>query len=219
MSALHKLLYRRIVFCRKCHRSMFVGINQRYLAHLLRHTAVNKFLILIAVVGLISFYPSSISIMSARKVGLANYISDEQYRHERNVQLVLKRSLNDLSKEEIGALTKIIVRHAVSKKLDPKLVAAIIVVESRGNSLAISESKSVGIMQIHVPTWKEEVDFREKNPFDPDVNIDIGTTILSRYLRQYGDVESALLAYEGSRDPAQSEYVSKVMDVYRSRIQ
>jgi soluble lytic murein transglycosylase-like protein len=218
MSALHKLLYRRIVFCHKCHRSMFVGVNKRYLAHLLRHTAINKLLILVAVVGLISLYPSSISFMPVKKVGLANYISDEQYRHERTVQSVLRRSL-DLSKEEISELTKIIVRHSISKKLDPKLVAAIIIVESSGNPLAISESKSVGIMQIHVPTWKDIVDFREKNPFDPEVNIDIGTTILARYLKQYKDVESALLAYEGSHDPVESGYLNKVMEVYHSRVQ
>lgn len=218
MSALHKLLYRRIIFCHKCHRSMFVGINKRYLAHLLRHTVVNKVLILVAVVGLISLYPSSISFIPVKKVGLANYISDEQYHHERTVQSILRRSL-DLSKEETSELTKIIVRNSISKKLDPKLVAAIIVVESRGNPFAISESKSVGIMQIHVPTWKEVVDFREKNPFDPEVNIDIGTTILARYLKQYKDVESALLAYEGSHDAVESEYLNKVMEVYHSRVQ
>jgi hypothetical protein len=217
MSALHKLLYRRIIFCPKCHRSMFVGLNGRYVAHLLRHTVINKILILLAVVGVIPLVPSSISIMSSRKVGLADYISEEEYKQERVVHFVLKKSL-DLEAEEISRLTKTIVRHSLDKKLDPKLVASIIVVESRGNPLAISGSKAVGIMQIHVPTWKEEVDFTEKNPFDPEVNIDIGTTILAHYLKQYrGDLESALVAYEGARDPAQDDYLTKIMDIYRSR--
>lgn len=215
MSALHKLLYKRIIFCPKCHRSMFVGVNRRYVGHLFRHTLINKFLILLAVIGIIPLVPSSISIMPVRKIGLADYVSDEEYRQERVVHTLLSKSL-DADPDDISKLTKIIVRQSLSKKLDAKLVASIIVVESRGNPLAISESKSVGIMQIHVPTWKEVVDFTEKNPFDPEVNIDIGTTILARYLKQYKDLESALVAYEGSKDPSESEYLSKVMEVYRS---
>ncbi len=216
MSAFRELLYKRIIFCPKCHRSMFVGLNKKYVAHLFRHTALNKILILIAVIGLIPLVPSTISIMSARKVGLANYISEEEFRQERVVQSMLKRAL-DLETEQVARLTKIIVRHSLNKKLDPKLVASIVVVESHGNPLAISGSKSVGIMQIHVPTWKDVVDFTEKNPFDPEVNIDVGTTILAQYLKQYKDLELALLAYEGSRDPSQSEYINKIMELYRSR--
>lgn len=217
MSALHKLLYQRIIFCHKCHRSMFVGLNTRYACHLIRHTGVNKLLILLAVTGLISFYPSPISIMSARKMGYAHYVSDEQLRDERIVQSVLNR-YSEISSEEVGKLTKIIVREATNKKIDPKLVAAIVVVESSGNPVAISESKAVGIMQIHVPTWRSVVDFTEKNPFDPEVNIDIGTTILSDYLKRYKDLESALVAYEGSHDPAESEYLNKVLEIYHAKI-
>ena len=216
MSAFRKLLYKQIVFCPKCHRSMFVGLNRRYVGHLFRHTLINKLLILLAVVGLIPLVPSSVSIMPVRKIGLADYVSEEEYKQNRVVHALLKNAL-DIETGEATKLSRIIVRHSLNKKLDPKLVASIIIVESRGNPLAISESKSVGIMQIHVPTWREAVDFTERNPFDPEVNIDIGTTILARYLKQYKDVESALVAYEGSRDPSESEYLSKVMEVYRSR--
>ncbi len=217
MSALHKLMYQRILFCHTCHRSMFVGVNRRYLCHLVKHTGINKLMILLAVLGLISLSPASVSIMSTKKVSLASYISEEQYKQERIVQGILKRFL-DIDSEEVSKLTKIIVRHALHKKLDPKLVASIIIVESRGNPLAISGAKAVGIMQIHVPSWCDVVDFTEKNPFDPEVNIEIGTTILVDYLRHNKDLESALLAYEGSHDPTQSEYASKVMAVYRTRV-
>lgn len=216
MSTLHKLIYQRIIFCHRCRRSMFVGMNTRYFCHLMRHTGINKLIILLAVTGSISLYPSSISIMSARKVGLANYITEEQYRQERIVRSTLKKFSN-IKAEDVSKLTKIIVRHSLEKKLDPKLVASIIVVESRGNPLAISAAKAVGIMQIHVPTWGEIVDFTENNPFDPEVNIDIGTSILADYLKRTKDLESALIAYEGSHDPAECEYPSKVMEVYRYR--
>jgi soluble lytic murein transglycosylase-like protein len=214
MSALHKLMYQRILFCHKCHRSMFVGLNRRYFCHLIKHTAINKLLILLAVLGLISLYPSTISIMSAKKVGQASYVSDEEFRQEKIVQTTLKRFAN-VNGEEANRLSKMIVRHALDKKLDPKLVASIIVVESNGNPLAISGSKSVGIMQIHLPTWSNVVDFTEKNPFDPEVNIEIGTDILANYLKRTKDIESALVAYEGSHELADSEYLAKVMEVYR----
>jgi len=217
MSALHKLMYRRIVFCEKCHRSMFVGPNRRYAYHLVKHAAINKLLILLAVLGIISFYPSSISIMSAKKTGSTYYVSETEFREEKIVQATLRRFSN-INGEDLSRLTKMIVRHALEKQVDPKLVAAIIVVESSCNPLAISGSKSVGIMQIHMPTWSTVVDFTEKNPFDPEVNIQIGTGILANYLKRSKDLESALLAYEGSHDVVDSEYLAKVLDVYRARI-
>ena len=109
MSAMHKLLYQRIIFCNKCRRSMFVGLNARYLIHLARHTAVNRLLIFVAVLGLISFAPSTISIMSGRKVGLANFVSEEQLKQERIVQATLHKH-SGIKPEQINRLTKIIVR-------------------------------------------------------------------------------------------------------------
>jgi soluble lytic murein transglycosylase-like protein len=217
MSAIHKLLYQRIVFCPKCRRSMFVGLNTRYVIHLARHTMVNKLLIFLTATVLISMAPSTISIMSAKRAGLATYISEEQYRQERIVQATLRRHSN-IKLEEISKLSKIIVRHAENKKLDPKLVASIIVVESRGKPTAISEAKAVGLMQIHVPTWRNVVDFTENNPFDPDVNIELGTAILADYLSRYKDLRTALAAYEGIQDPTKTEYPIKVMEVYRGKV-
>jgi len=217
MSAIHKLLYQRIIFCSRCQRSMFVGLNMRYFIHLIRHTIVNKMLILVGVLILISFAPSTISIMSAKKVGLANYVSEEQYKQEKIVQGVLRR-FSEIEQDDANKLTKIIVRHAQEKKLDPKLIAAIIVVESHGNATAISSAKSIGLMQIHVPTWGNVIDFTEKNPFDPETNIELGTTILADYLKRYKDLNVALAAYEGNHDPANSDYLTKVLEVYQTRI-
>ncbi len=217
MSAIHKLLYQRIIFCNRCRRSMFVGLNRRYLMHLSRHTAVNKLLILFAVLLLMSVAPSTISIMSAKKVSLADFVSEEEYKQEEIVHSTLRR-YSEIGSDQINKLTKIIVRNAKDKKLDPKLVAAIIVVESRGNPTAVSNAKSVGLMQIHIPTWGSVIDFTERNPFDPEVNIDLGTTILADYVKRYRDLDTALAAYEGTHNPTASEYLTKVMNVYHARI-
>jgi soluble lytic murein transglycosylase-like protein len=197
---------------------MFVGLNGRYFIHLARHTVVNKLLMLFAVLFLISLAPSSISIMSAKKSSSsADYVSEEQLRQEGIVRSTLSRH-SDISEDQINKLAKIIVRNAENKKLDPKLVASIIVVESRGIPTAISGAKSVGVMQIHVPTWGNVVDFTENNPFDPEVNVDLGTTILADYLNRYKNWPTALAAYEGSRDSGSTDYPTKVMDIYHSRV-
>jgi soluble lytic murein transglycosylase-like protein len=109
-----------------------------------------------------------------------------------------------------------VVRHSRINQIDPKLVAAVIVVESHGNSLAISNAKSIGLMQIHLPTWASEINFAEKNPFDPETNIEIGTSILATYLKRHGDLKAALSAYEGSNSPSSSEYPNRILDVYFS---
>ncbi len=103
MSAMHKLLYQRIIFCNKCRRSMFVGPNARYLIHLARHTAVNRLLIFVAVLGLISFAPSTISIMSGRKVGLANFVSEEQLKQEKIVQATSAEALRNQTRTNQSA--------------------------------------------------------------------------------------------------------------------
>ncbi len=78
-----------------------------------------------------------------------------------------------------------------------------------GIPTAISEAKSVGLMQVHVPTWGGVIDFTERNPFDPEVNIDVGTTILADYIKRYKDLDTALAAYEGTHNPETSEYLGK----------
>ncbi len=196
---------------------MFVGINKRFLTHLIRHTAVNKFLILLAVPGLISLYPATVSVMSARKVEMASFISEEEYKQEKVVRGVLKKVVED-DELTLLNLSKIIVHHARDKKIDPKLVAAVIVVESRGNPLAISNAKSVGLMQIHLPTWASEIDFSQKNPFNPDTNIELGTSILAGYLKKSGNLHAALSAYEGSNNSGISDYSNKVMEIYNSKV-
>jgi hypothetical protein len=69
-------------------------------------------------------------------------------------------------------------------------------------------------MQVHVPTWGGVIDFTERNPFDPEVNIDLGTTILADYLKRYKDLDTALAAYEGTTIPKRAS-IAKVMEVYR----
>jgi soluble lytic murein transglycosylase-like protein len=46
----------------------------------------------------------------------------------------------------------------------------------------------------------------------PEYNVRAGCYILAKYLRQYGDLPTALSRYSGSTKPVNDEYVRRVFD-------
>jgi len=105
--------------------------------------------------------------------------------------------------------------------LDPRLVASILIIESRGNPFAISPRDAVGIMQIHVPTWASIVDEEGINLFKIEDNVDFGARILRNYLKRYGHDEGIKRYngwHPGSPESAQNAeaYLQKVQHVYVS---
>ncbi len=58
-----------------------------------------------------------------------------------------------------------IVSSSRKHNVDARLIASVMIVESRGNPFAISHSDAVGIMQIHVPTWAQTLDEEGINLF------------------------------------------------------
>ena len=114
-----------------------------------------------------------------------------------------------------------IVRSSHSHNVDARLIASILIVESRGNPFAISHSDAVGIMQIHVPTWSRTVDEEGINLFKIEDNIDFGVRILEQYVKQYGRDEG-IKRYNGwivgdSESEQNAEaYLQRVQRVYLS---
>lgn len=107
--------------------------------------------------------------------------------------------------------------------VDPFLIASIIQVESGFNPIAESVLGSKGLMQLMPGTCKE---VGISNPFDPQQNIEGGTSyIADRLLEFEGDVKKALAAYncgsgmvrkyDGIPPFKETErYVSEVMKCY-----
>ena len=79
-----------------------------------------------------------------------------------------------------------IVTSARKYELDPFLVTSILLAESSGNPFAISSGATVGIMQIHVPTWASLIDSEGIDLFRVEDNVDLGTRVLKGYTDQYG---------------------------------
>jgi soluble lytic murein transglycosylase-like protein len=105
--------------------------------------------------------------------------------------------------------------------IDPRLVASVMIVESRANPFAISKLDSIGIMQIHLPTWGTTADEEGINLFKIEDNVDFGARILKDYVRRFG-VWEGVKRYKGwnpeSPDSSQSaeEYLAKVQRIYHS---
>jgi soluble lytic murein transglycosylase len=113
----------------------------------------------------------------------------------------LKESRSGLSEAEIEQVAATIVRDANLHGIDPNLVIAVIHIESRGNTFALSPVGAMGIMQI-MPTTGEELAAQLEIPwrgsqtlFDPVLNVRMGIAYLKQLESRYGSMATALAAY------------------------
>ncbi|HZI64413.1 MAG TPA: lytic transglycosylase domain-containing protein [Thermoanaerobaculia bacterium] len=121
-------------------------------------------------------------------------------------------------------LAAIIDQHATSRRLDPKLVQAVIQVESGYNARARSNKGAMGLMQLMPGTAKE---LAVANPYDASQNVLGGTAYLRQLLDLFDDqVELALAAYNAGPGavrkyggiPPYAEttaYVRRIVGLYR----
>lgn len=108
-----------------------------------------------------------------------------------------------------------VVRYAHENRLDPYLVAAVILVESSFEPSAVSPRGARGLMQIMPSTavWiagmTGEDDYNPDMLFDPELNLRFGTWYLSQLLVQFeGNRIAALAAYNAGRGQI-SEWLSE----------
>jgi len=87
------------------------------------------------------------------------------------------------------ALSRISAEHGVP----PKLVQAIIQVESEGNPKAVSRKGAMGLMQLMPSVLKA---YQVEDPFDPLANVEAGVRHLKYLLQEFsGNLSLALAAY------------------------
>ncbi|HXO18422.1 MAG TPA: lytic transglycosylase domain-containing protein [Thermoanaerobaculia bacterium] len=120
-------------------------------------------------------------------------------------------------------LEPLIVRHADNQQLDPKLVRAVIQVESGYNARALSRAGAMGLMQLMPDTAAE---LAVANPYDPEQNLRGGTTYLRRMIDRFaGRLEFAVAAYNAGPEavvrhggvppyPDTRDYVRRVLGLY-----
>jgi soluble lytic murein transglycosylase-like protein len=122
-----------------------------------------------------------------------------------------------------GGLEPIIRRHCDAHHLDPRLVRAVIQVESGYNHRARSNRGAMGLMQLMPDTAVELAVF---HPYDVDENLRGGTAYLRQMIDAFqGSIEMALAAYNAGPGaverhhgvppyPDTVDYVQRVMALY-----
>lgn len=117
-----------------------------------------------------------------------------------------------------GAIDQAAARHG----LDPKLLHALVVVESAYRADACSSAGACGLTQLMPGT---AVELRIEDRFDPVAALNGGADYLARQLRRFGDLRLSLAAYNAGpgrverlgripRIPETLNYVDAVIDCY-----
>jgi soluble lytic murein transglycosylase-like protein len=130
-------------------------------------------------------------VMSAAYAGSRLQTADAT---ERDVETVAEESGARPSEQDAttiinGHIVEVATRHGV----EPKLVAAIVAVESRFNARAVSRRGAAGLMQL-MPATAADLDVQDS--FDPRDNIDGGVRHLKRLMvRFHNNLPLVLAAY------------------------
>lgn len=101
---------------------------------------------------------------------------------------------------------------AESYGISPKLVKAIIEVESGCDANAIGDNgDSLGLMQIQ-PRYHAQRLKEGESLLDPKVNVRIGCEILSEIMTEYGTLDEVLTVYNAGHDTGSREYANRVYE-------
>jgi soluble lytic murein transglycosylase-like protein len=128
---------------------------------------------------------------------------------------------------EYGAELRELVRRVSSEQgLDPRLVDALVRVESAYDPRAVSRKGALGLMQLMPATaHRLQVD----DPFDPEQNLRGGVREFSRLIDRYsGSLQLALAAYNAGEGAVERyrgippyretrDYVSRIMTIYTGK--
>lgn len=101
---------------------------------------------------------------------------------------------------------------AESYGISPKLVKAIIEVESGGDANAVGDNgNSLGLMQIQ-PRYHAQRLKEGENLLDPKVNVRVGCEILSEIMAKYGTLDEVLTVYNAGHDTGDRSYANRVYE-------
>jgi hypothetical protein len=210
---------------------MRIGWNGRYVLHLVTCTewvsGSSKLLILTALFASLLFaFPSPSSVFFP---GMRMTINAQKPASQAGSAAAADPAVaaidtfldkHDINNPQRDRIASAVVASGRKYDLDPRLIASVVIVESGGNPFAISESDSVGMMQIHLKTWGTTADREDVNLFKIEDNIDFGSRILKEYSGRFGGIWEGVKRYKGW-NPESSEsaenvqaYIDKVRGIY-----
>ncbi len=157
--------------------------------------------------------------ISTRADGLKVIHNENDVQRERRHA----KSLVAIPRAELGAM---IDRHARHRRLEPKLVRAVIQTESGYNVRARSAKGAMGLMQLMPETARE---LNVADPYNAEQNVRGGTAYLRQMIDRFdGQVELGLAAYNAGPSAVERyggippyretrQYVRRVMRLYSGR--
>ncbi|WP_024873162.1 lytic transglycosylase domain-containing protein [Tolumonas lignilytica] len=119
---------------------------------------------------------------------------------------------------DLSSYDSLINQAAQKYDVDPLLIKSVIATESSGKSDAIgkptSAGQAVGLMQL-MPSIQKA--YGVTDPKDPSQNINAGVALLADNLKQYGNPQAAVLAFNGGSDQSNwnPDYANSVIQKYR----
>lgn len=135
-----------------------------------------------------------------------------------------------LSRDEMRSMARALAEESRARGIEPRLVLAVMEVESRFDAFAVSSGGAMGLMQILPSTGKalaKQLGMPWHGPrtlFDPEANVRLGVAYLDQLRRRFGRLEAALAAYNwgpgtiGRRvrrgAPLPAGYTERVMQAY-----
>lgn len=115
-----------------------------------------------------------------------------------------------LTEPQVYETGRAIVRYSNHYSLSPRLIVAVIAVESSGRLYAVSPRGARGLMQV-MPFWTARLGIKD-DIFSIDTNIRIGCSILAENIRLWGYKEGILRYYSGNK-PSGDRYYVKVCSI------
>jgi soluble lytic murein transglycosylase-like protein len=204
---------------------MKVGWNRRYVRHsLFCRELLAKTIKSTVLTGLLSSFVFAFPVSTAvapelpklaPTVAEANSLARQAQKAAEIEKMLADHGVDP---DRLPRVVQAIVTSSGKYKMDPRLVASIVIVESGANPFAVSDADSVGIMQIHLGTWGELADRENINLFKVEDNVDLGVRILHDYILS-SDMWEGVARYRGKTDAPESqataaEYVQKVQRIY-----
>ena len=134
-------------------------------------------------------------------------------REQANVAMWISKKYR-VAPEPVAALVSEAYDVAGTHKLDPKLILAVMAIESSFNPFAQSPVGAQGLMQVmtQIHSDKYELFGGKHAAFDPKTNLRVGVKVLSEYIGRSGSVEGGLKWYVGAANMASDGgYADKVL--------
>ena len=191
-------------------------------------------ILLVAIVSILSFHLPFSPGINHLPLGL-EYLSPEIQGRQfaiREILGVLERyptGLASVTKEE---LAEVIYEEALRHNQDPKLILALIAIESQFKNWSVSEQGAKGLLQI-MPYVAKSVAHElgiewsgDRTLFNPYLNVRIGIYYLSQLILDFNDTRVALTAYNygptyvkgliEKNETIPHDFYNKFLAVYRS---